>query len=128
MDRSCHRLTLSALVISTDKGPIVYKTTEYKESNEVYKERSSRRSVRRQILALTRCRDRASNKLTPRDRLQSEIAPTLTSEYDQERTPNNNAENQEWPIHGVFKQAIVSNKVRYSMEFSLGESHGLMCQ
>ena len=38
MDRSCHRLTLSALVVSTDEGPIVYKTTEYKESNEVYKE------------------------------------------------------------------------------------------
>ena len=52
MDRSCHRLTLSALVVSTDKGPIVYKTTEYKESNEVYKERSPRRSVRRQILRL----------------------------------------------------------------------------
>jgi hypothetical protein len=62
MDGSCNQLTLSALVVSTDEGPIVYKTTEHKESNEVYKEVA----VRCQVLALMRCGHRASNKLTIR--------------------------------------------------------------
>jgi hypothetical protein len=55
------------------------------------------------------------------------MAPTLTSEDDQERTSNTNAEYQEWPIRGVFKRAIVGDEVRYSMEFSLEEPYGLMC-
>jgi len=31
-------------------------------------------------------------------------------------------------MRGVFKQVIIGDKVRYSMEFSLEETHGLTCQ
>ena len=37
------------------------------------------------------------------------------------------AEYQEWPMRGVFKRVIVGDEVRYGMEFSLEELHGLMC-
>jgi hypothetical protein len=68
-----------------------------------------------------------SSAVSPRDRLQCEMAPTLTSADDQERTSNTNAQYQEWPIHGVFKRVIVGDEVRYGMEFSLEKSHGLAC-
>jgi hypothetical protein len=55
------------------------------------------------------------------------MAPTLTSAGDQEPTSKASTEYQEWPIHGVFKQVIVGDEVRYRMEFSLEELHGLMC-
>jgi hypothetical protein len=35
------------------------------------------------------------------------------------------AEYQEWPMRGVFKRVIVGDEVRYGMEFSLEEPHGL---
>ena len=37
------------------------------------------------------------------------------------------AQYQEWPMCGVFKRVIVGNEVRYSMEYSLEEPHGLAC-
>ena len=40
---------------------------------------------------------------------------------------NTSAEYQEWPMSGVFKQVIVRDEVRYRIEFSLEEPHGLMC-
>ena len=69
-----------------------------------------------------------SSAVSPRDHLQSEMASTLTSAGDQERTSNTNAQYQEWPMRGVFKRVIVGDEVRYGMEFSLEETHGLMCQ
>ena len=55
------------------------------------------------------------------------MAPNPTSAGDEESTSNMSAEYQEWPIRGVFKRVIVGDEVRYGMEFSLEEPHGLMC-
>ena len=41
---------------------------------------------------------------------------------DNETTCNTQAEYREWPMHGVFKRAVIGNEIYYSMEFSLEES------
>jgi hypothetical protein len=53
--------------------------------------------------------------------------PNLTSVGVKESMLNASVEYQEWPMSGVFKQVIVRDEVRYRMEFSLEESHSLMC-
>jgi hypothetical protein len=63
----------------------------------------------------------------PSDHLQSKKAPNPTSVGDKESTSNMSTEYQEWPMRGVFKRVIVGDEVRYGMEFSLEEPHGLTC-
>jgi hypothetical protein len=53
--------------------------------------------------------------------------PSPASVGVEESMLNASAEYQEWPMSGVFKRVIVGDEVRYGMEFSLEESHGLMC-
>ena len=61
------------------------------------------------------------------DRHQSNMDPNPTSVGIEESMLNASAEYQEWPISGVFKRVIVGDEVRYGIEFSLEESHSLMC-
>jgi hypothetical protein len=63
----------------------------------------------------------------PSDHLQSKVALNPTSAGDKESTSNVSAEYQEWHMRGVFKRVIVGDEVRYGMEFSLEDPHGLMC-
>jgi hypothetical protein len=55
------------------------------------------------------------------------MAPNPASAGDDESISNVSAEYQEWPMRGVFKRVIVGDEVRYDMEFSLEEPHGLTC-
>jgi hypothetical protein len=56
---------------------------------------------------------------------RSQSSSTYFSPSDEEPMPNTRAEYQEWPIHGFLKRTTIGDKIRYSMEFSLEQLHGL---
>src|SRR5438045_1171648 len=59
---------------------------------------------------------------------ESRKSPSHSRTGDEEPTSDVTAEYQEWPMRGVLKRVIVRDEIRYGMEFSIEETHGLMCQ